>query len=207
MTEEKKKIVIKKAKPAAEKKPRAVKKSKPAPDAAVETVASPEAALAAPVAAAPETHPAAPVVIARPKPKAERKVVRPATEAFQGTGRRKRAIARVYLKRGTGLFKINGRPLEDFTHGRVILDVMARRALEVTKTASSYDVFAKLSGGGVSSQVGALSQGIARSLLEVNPDFRKALKHEGLLTRDPREKERKKYGRKRARKRFQYSKR
>jgi small subunit ribosomal protein S9 len=141
------------------------------------------------------------------KPKAAKKVVRPPEKSYGGTGRRKRAVARVFLKPGSGRFVVNGRGLNEITAGRVVLEVLAKRPLVVTETASSYDVFAKISGGGVAAQVGALSQGIARSLLQLNLGYRKVLKQEGLLTRDPREKERKKYGRKKARKRFQYSKR
>ncbi|MFA4858733.1 MAG: 30S ribosomal protein S9 [Candidatus Margulisiibacteriota bacterium] len=141
------------------------------------------------------------------KPHHEKKTVKPEGVFYYGTGRRKTAIARVWLRPGQGKFSINGRDLPDYAAGRFVLEVAARRPLIVTNTQSAYDVFAKILGGGVASQIGALSHGIARALLTLNPDFRKKLKVEGLLTRDPRAKERKKYGRKRARKRFQYSKR
>jgi small subunit ribosomal protein S9 len=141
------------------------------------------------------------------KPHHEKKTVKPAGVFYYGTGRRKTAIARVWLQPGQGRFSINGRDLPDYAAGRFVLESSARLPLLVTNTQGAYDVFAKITGGGVASQISALSHGISRALLTVNPDFRKKLKVEGLLKRDPRAKERKKYGRKRARKRFQYSKR
>ncbi len=136
-----------------------------------------------------------------PKPKPEQ-------EGFYfATGRRKTSVARVKLVPGAGNVFVNQKPLSKYVAGRKVLEVMVKKPLSVTDTISRYDVAVKVAGGGVSSQAGAISHGIARALLGVNPDLRAKLKPEGLLTRDPRMKERKKYGRKRARKRFQYSKR
>ena len=124
----------------------------------------------------------------------------------QTTGRRKRAIARVRLRPGTGTITINKRPVEDYfpseTH-RMILS----EPLRVTNTNEVYDVDATLSGGGSSGQAGALRHGIARALIELDPEQRGELKKAGFLTRDAREKESKKYGLKKARKAPQYSKR
>jgi small subunit ribosomal protein S9 len=124
----------------------------------------------------------------------------------QTTGRRKRAVARVRLRPGAGKITINGRDVEDFfpnaTH-RMILS----EPLRLTETAETYDVDATLRGGGTSGQAGAVRLGIARSLIEVDPELRATLKKAGFLTRDAREKESKKYGLKKARKAPQYSKR
>jgi small subunit ribosomal protein S9 len=127
-------------------------------------------------------------------------------EQFGGTGRRKRAVARVKLQLGQGVVTINKRPLEEY-FARPSLQQIARQALEVTKTASRFDVHVKTQGGGIAGQAGAVRHGIARALVEMDESLRPDLRKEGLLTRDPREKESKKYGRKRARKRFQFSKR
>ncbi len=124
----------------------------------------------------------------------------------QSTGRRKEAVARVRLRPGQGVFKINGRPLEDYfpsaTHRMIISE-----PLRITERHEMYDVDATIDGGGVSGQAGALRLGIARALVEVDPDLRIGLKRAGFLTRDAREKESKKYGLKKARKAPQYSKR
>ncbi len=124
----------------------------------------------------------------------------------QTTGRRKEAVARVRLRPGTGAVKINGRTFEQFfpilTHR-----VAAIEPLRITQTADVYDVDATLGGGGVSGQAGALRLGIARALVELDGELRPQLKKAGLLTRDAREKERRKYGLKKARKAPQYSKR
>jgi small subunit ribosomal protein S9 len=127
-------------------------------------------------------------------------------EQFGGTGRRKRAVARVKLQLGQGVVTINKRPLDEY-FTRSSLQQIARQALEVTKTASRFDVHVKTQGGGIAGQAGAVRHGIARALVEMDESLRPDLRKEGLLTRDPREKESKKYGRKRARKRFQFSKR
>ena len=127
-------------------------------------------------------------------------------EEFGGTGRRKRAVARVKIQLGQGVITVNRRPLDEY-FPRPSLQQIARQALEVTKTGSRFDVNVKATGGGIAGQAGAVRHGIARALLEMDESLRVDLRKEGLLTRDPREKESKKYGRKRARKRFQFSKR
>jgi small subunit ribosomal protein S9 len=125
---------------------------------------------------------------------------------YYGTGRRKSAIARVFLRPGSGNFKVNGKGLETYfvTEQQ---RVSAKRSLVLTELTSSFDVVTTVRGGGVSAQADAVKMGIARALLEFNAELRKTLKTEGLLTRDARGKERKKYGQKGARKRFQFSKR
>jgi small subunit ribosomal protein S9 len=125
---------------------------------------------------------------------------------YYGTGRRKSAIARVFLRPGTGEWKVNGKAFEEYfvTEQQ---RVAAKKTLQVVDMASSFDVVTTVSSGGVASQADAVKMGIARALIVFNPELRKALKAEGLLTRDARVKERKKYGQKGARKRFQFSKR
>ena len=125
---------------------------------------------------------------------------------YYGTGRRKSAIARVFLRPGTGEWKVNGKGFDEYfvTEQQ---RVSAKRTLVVADLASSFDVVASVKSGGVSAQADAVKMGIARALIEFNPELRKTLKAEGLLTRDARVKERKKYGQKGARKRFQFSKR
>ena len=125
---------------------------------------------------------------------------------YYGTGRRKNAIARVRLTEGSGKITINGKDIEEF-FGMETLKVIARQPLTVTNTAAKYDVIAKVTGGGFTGQAGAIRHGIARALNEANAEFRPALKSNGFLTRDPRMKERKKYGLKKARKAPQFSKR
>jgi len=125
---------------------------------------------------------------------------------FIATGRRKRSLARVRLKLGSGKFSINGRDLDEF-FARETLTMIVKQPLEATETIGTFDVFANLSGGGTSGQAGALKHGIARALVLYNPDLRPTLRKGGFLTRDPRMKERKKYGQKGARARFQFSKR
>jgi small subunit ribosomal protein S9 len=124
----------------------------------------------------------------------------------QTTGRRKQAVARVRLRPGSGIIKVNGRTLDEYfpseTHRMLLIE-----PLRVSNTADVYDVDATLDGGGVSGQAGALRLGIARALVELDPEVRTSLKKAGFLTRDPREKESKKYGLKKARKAPQYSKR
>ena len=123
-----------------------------------------------------------------------------------GTGRRKTAVARVRLNVGTGKILVNGRPFENYFPVEQ-QRVLAAQPLTVTGTADKYDAHITVSGGGPNGQAGAVRHGIARALLTVDPNFRPLLKSEGLLTRDPRMRERKKYGQPGARKRFQYSKR
>ena len=125
---------------------------------------------------------------------------------YYGTGRRKNAIARVRLTEGSGKITINGKDIEEF-FGMETLKVIARQPLTVTNTTSKYDVIVKVTGGGFTGQAGAIRHGIARALNEANAELRPALKSNGFLTRDPRMKERKKYGLKKARKAPQFSKR
>ena len=125
---------------------------------------------------------------------------------FLGTGRRKESTARVILRPGSGQILINKRPLDDY-FPRETLRMVLKEPLDITQTAAKYDVFVNVEGGGVSSQAGAVRLGIARALLKADTNFRSALRGRGLLTRDPRMKERKKYGQKGARKRFQWTKR
>jgi small subunit ribosomal protein S9 len=125
---------------------------------------------------------------------------------YYATGRRKTSTARVFLRPGTGAIAVNSRSFESFFPTEV-LRTQVRTPLLLTETADKFDVLATVAGGGVSGQAGALRLGITRALVEYNAEFRKRLKKEGLLTRDARIKERKKYGMAGARKRFQFSKR
>lgn len=128
------------------------------------------------------------------------------TADYLGTGRRKNSVARVRLVPGTGKITVNGRPVEDYIQSALlILDL--KQPFGVTETTDTYDVKVNVFGGGYSGQAGAIRHGIARALLEVDPDFRGPLKKAGFLTRDPRMKERKKPGLKKARKASQFSKR
>src|SRR5215471_7565069 len=125
---------------------------------------------------------------------------------YYGTGRRKSAVARVFLRAGNGDFKVNGRPFEQyFVTESQRSD--AKEPLISTESASNFNVIANVSGGGISGQADAVKLGVARALIQFNADLRKKLKTEGLVSRDSRAKERKKYGQKGARKRFQFSKR
>lgn len=125
---------------------------------------------------------------------------------FYGTGRRKSSIARVRLVEGTGVITINGVDIDEYL-GLDTLKVIVKQPLAATNTLAKYDVIAKVTGGGFTGQAGAIRHGIARALLEANSEFRPILKSSGFLTRDPRMKERKKYGLKKARKAPQFSKR
>jgi small subunit ribosomal protein S9 len=127
-------------------------------------------------------------------------------QTVAATGRRKESVARVRLKPGTGLFFLNGRGIEDY-FPRPILRMIVTEPLRLTNTTDVWDVYATLEGGGMSGQAGALRHGISRALIEADPTLRVELKRKGLLTRDAREKERRKYGLKKARKAPQYSKR
>jgi small subunit ribosomal protein S9 len=125
---------------------------------------------------------------------------------YYGTGRRKSSVARVFLRPGSGNFTVNHKGFEEYfvTEQQ---RVSAKRPLVLVEMTSNFDVLANVSGGGVSAQADAIKMGVSRALLEFNADLRKTLKGEGLLSRDARIKERKKYGQKGARKRFQFSKR
>jgi len=123
------------------------------------------------------------------------------------TGRRKRATARVKLTKGEGKIMVNGKELTEFFGGREDLIYKVNSSLRVTNTTGKFNIKAKVEGGGITGQAGAISLGIARALVALEPELKPLLKKESLLTRDPREVERKKYGHPKARKRFQFSKR
>jgi len=125
---------------------------------------------------------------------------------FYGTGRRKNAIARVFLRPGEGRIMVNEKPMKVY-FGRPTLEILVREPLEATGTADRFDVWAKVTGGGVSGQAAAVRLGIARALVMADPNLRPVLRKGGFLTRDPRMKERRKYGLKKARRAPQYSKR
>jgi small subunit ribosomal protein S9 len=127
-------------------------------------------------------------------------------ETFSATGRRKTSVAQVRISPGSGKIEVNGRPFEEY-FPTAPLQLTVLKPFEVTKTTNAFDVQVRASGGGPTGQAGAVRLGIARALLEVDAAMRPALKEEGLLTRDPRMKERKKAGQPGARKRFQFSKR
>ncbi len=125
---------------------------------------------------------------------------------FYGTGRRKRSVARVRLVEGTGVITVNGKSMDEY-FGTEVLKVIVKQPLTATNTVAKYDVIATVFGGGFTGQAGAIRHGIARALNEANSEYRPILKVNGYLTRDPRMKERKKYGLKKARKSPQFSKR
>ncbi len=128
------------------------------------------------------------------------------TDRFYGTGRRKKSVARVYLVPGNGKVTINKKDMDDY-FGLDTLKIIVRQPLETTNTADRYDVLVNVHGGGFTGQAGAIRHGIARALLTVDQEYRPVLKKAGFLTRDPRMKERKKYGLKKARRAPQFSKR
>ena len=127
-------------------------------------------------------------------------------KSIYATGRRKHAVARVWLQPGSGKIDINRRTLEEY-FGRETSRMVFRQAFELTETSGSFDVFVNVSGGGLSGQADAIRHGVSRALIKVEPTYRPALKKAGYLTRDARQKERKKYGQRGARARFQFSKR
>lgn len=129
-----------------------------------------------------------------------------AENQYYGTGRRKTSTARVYLRNGAGDFLINRKPFETYFPNET-LRMIIRQPLNLTETVGKFDVLINVKGGGPAGQAGAIRHGITRALLEYNADLRSTLKQAGLITRDDRIKERKKYGQKGARKRFQFSKR
>jgi small subunit ribosomal protein S9 len=128
------------------------------------------------------------------------------TSQYYGTGRRKSATARVYLKPGAGDIIVNKRKIEDYFLSEMHRMII-RQPLHLTDTAGKFDILVNVDGGGFAGQAGAVRHGVTRALIEFNPEFRTRLKKAGFVTRDPRAKERKKYGQKGARKRFQFSKR
>lgn len=125
---------------------------------------------------------------------------------YYGTGRRKTSTARVYLRPGKGDIKVNRRKFEDYFPNEA-LRMIIRQPLRLTDSANKFDILVNVNGGGTAGQAGAVRHGITRALMEYNGDLRPVLKKAGLVTRDPRQKERKKYGQKGARARFQFSKR
>ena len=125
---------------------------------------------------------------------------------YYGTGRRKTSTARVYLRPGAGEVQVNRKPFDRYFPNET-LRMIIRQPLQLTETVNKFDLLINVTGGGPAGQAGAIRHGITRALLEFNADLRPTLKHAGLITRDPRIKERKKYGQKGARKRFQFSKR
>jgi small subunit ribosomal protein S9 len=125
---------------------------------------------------------------------------------YYGTGRRKSSTARVYLRPGAGEVRINKKAFEQYFPNET-LRMIIRQPLQLTETVNKFDILVNVDGGGPAGQAGAIRHGITRALMEFNADLRPTLKHAGLVTRDPRIKERKKYGQKGARKRFQFSKR
>ena len=125
---------------------------------------------------------------------------------YYGTGRRKTSTARVYLRPGSGEVQVNRKPFDRYFPNET-LRMIIRQPLQLTETVGKFDLLINVTGGGPAGQAGAIRHGITRALIEFNADLRPALKHAGLVTRDPRIKERKKYGQKGARKRFQFSKR
>ena len=129
-----------------------------------------------------------------------------ATQYYYGTGRRKSSVARVYLKPGNGTITINEKDIEAY-FGTEILKMIVRQPFAVTETEGKFDVMVNVKGGGYTGQAGAIRHGISRALLEVDDEMRSPLKRAGFLTRDPRMKERKKYGLKAARRAPQFSKR
>lgn len=129
-----------------------------------------------------------------------------AEKVITATGRRKTSVARVFLKQGKGAITINDRSLQEY-FGRETARMVVLQPFDVTQTAGSFDIAVNVTGGGSSGQAGAIRHGITRALMQINPDFRPPLKKAGFVTRDPRAVERKKYGRHKARKRPQYSKR
>jgi small subunit ribosomal protein S9 len=130
----------------------------------------------------------------------------PNTNQNYGTGRRKSATARVFIKPGTGEIVVNKRKFEDYFQSEMHRMII-RQPLHLTDTAGKLDILVNVEGGGFAGQAGAVRHGVTRALIEFNPEFRARLKKAGFVTRDPRAKERKKYGQKGARKRFQFSKR
>jgi small subunit ribosomal protein S9 len=126
---------------------------------------------------------------------------------YRGTGKRKTSVARVHLRPGSGEIKLNDETMDAYFGGHETLKMIVRQPFAVTETTDKFDVLVTVDGGGVAAQAGAVRHGIARALCEFNAELRKKLKKAGLLTRDARIKERKKYGQKGARRRFQFSKR
>ena len=188
--------------PGAHLEPDLVLEEEERPEDAYAEYGAPEEAEEAPAEEAAE----GPEQPAEPEPVAREPLDLAVDARYAATGKRKSAVARVILKPGDGTYQINGRHLDEF-FPRIKLQRMARQPLEVAGYGSRMDVSARIHGGGVAAQAGALRHGIARALVEADPNLRVELKRRGYLTRDPRVKERKKAGLKKARKRPQFSKR
>ena len=129
-----------------------------------------------------------------------------AEQKFYATGKKKTSVARVWMKPGNGEIVINKRSIDEY-FGRATSKMVVRQPLELTANSSKFDIYVNVCGGGASGQAGAIKHGITRALLEVDPELRDVLKKAGFITRDSRAKERKKYGRRAARRSFQFSKR
>ena len=127
-------------------------------------------------------------------------------ETYHAVGKRKKSVARIWMRPGTGTITINKKPMDEFIT-RDTDKALINQPLEITETMGKYDITVNVTGGGITGQAGAIRHGISRTLVDINPENRISLKKAELLTRDPRMKERKKYGQPGARKRFQYSKR
>jgi len=194
MAEARKKTTRKKAAPRKKKEVASAPPPPPVEEKPPIEAAAPAPAVKAPIAAS------APKIIIPPKPRIP-------TPRYYGTGRRKESAAKVWITPGSGKFTVNGRSLLQYFCGRKLLEAYINRPFIATQTAGKYDVYADAFGGGIPGQAAALGLGIARALVQLNPDLKTILKKVGLLTRDPRMKERKKYGLKRARRAFQYTKR
>jgi len=192
---------------AEKKKTRAVKKVAPKKKKAVKPAEAPPEALEAEAPLAEQRAPEPPGPALKPAPRPRKREIPKGAPRYYGTGRRKEATAKVWLTPGSGSITVNGKDYLEYFCNRKLLEYYVNRPLLATNTAKSYDVDVDAFGGGVPAQATAVSMGIARALLAVSPDFRIKLKREGLLRRDPRMKERKKYGLKRARRAFQYTKR
>jgi small subunit ribosomal protein S9 len=142
-----------------------------------------------------------------PSPSSEEQALTETLTEHYGTGKRKTSIARVYLRPGAGAISLNDRTMDEYFGGHEALKMLVRQPFALTETGEKFDVLAKVRGGGPSSQAGAVRHGISRALCEFNLELRAKLKSAGFLTRDARIKERKKYGQRGARRRFQFSKR
>jgi len=190
----------------AEEKKKTTKKKAAAPVKAAPKKKAPKKEIqeAVPLPAAAPAHPEVPVEVHKPKKVKPSKVSIP---KFYGTGRRKCALAKVYLFSGTGKIVINRRPMEQYVCQRPLLLKTIGQPFVLTNTKGQYDAEVTVRGGGIPSQADAVRMGIARALVSASPELRTQLRVTDMLKRDPREKERKKYGLKRARRAFQYSKR
>ncbi len=188
----------------AEKKPKTTKTTEAKKTTAKKTTAAVKKPVEKKETAHHHTIDEAKVVV---KKKTEEKVVFKKGVQYYGTGRRKNAIARVFLVPGNGQVSVNEKEALEYLDNRLVLLNMVNKPLIVANLKDKYNVVASVNGGGKAGQAGAVAHGIARAIVELNPDLKKILKIEGLITRDPRVKEAKKYGRKKARKGYTFRKR